>query len=49
MVAEIFTGVGFDATLGDDESEQHAHWDPKDAFLRVELDAILLELPEGLL
>ena len=35
--------------LGDDESEQHAPWDPKDAFLGVELDAVLLELPEGLL
>ena len=35
--------------LGDDESKQHAPWDPKDAFLGVELDAILLELPEGLL
>ena len=35
--------------LGDDEFEQHAPWDPKDAFLGVELDAVLLELPEGLL
>ena len=41
--------VGFDATLRDDESKQHAPWDPKDAFLGVELDVVLLELPEGLL
>ena len=32
--------------LRDDESEQHAPWDPKDAFLGVELDAVLLELLE---
>ena len=35
--------------LGDDESKQLAPWAPKDAFLRVELDAVLLELPKGLL
>ena len=35
--------------LRDDESEQHAPWDPKDTFLGVELDDVLPELPEGLL
>ena len=50
-MAEIFSGlwVGFDATLGDDETKQHAPRDPKHALLGVELNAICLEFCEGLL
>ena len=35
--------------LGDDETKQHAPWDPKNALLRVELNTICLEFCEGLL
>ena len=41
--------VGFDATLGDDKTQQHTPWDPKNALLGVELDAVCLEFREGLL
>ena len=41
--------VGFDATLGDNEALQHTPRDPKNAFLRVELNAVCLEFYEGLL
>jgi len=41
--------VGFDATLGDDEPKQHTPRDPKNAFLRVEFDAVCPECREGLL
>ena len=41
--------VGFDAMLGDDKTQQHTPWDPKNALLRVELDAACLEFCEGLL
>jgi len=35
--------------LGDDETEQHTPWDPENALLGVELDAICSEFCEGLL
>ena len=35
--------------LGDDETEQHAPWDLKNALLGVELNAICSEFREGLL
>jgi hypothetical protein len=35
-----FLGVGFDATLGNDEPEQYTPWDPKNAFPGVELDVV---------
>ena len=41
--------VGFDAMLGDDETQQHTPWDPKNALLRVELNAICSEFCKGLL
>ena len=41
--------VGFDATLGDDQAQQHTPRDPKNTLLRVELNAICLEFSEGLL
>ena len=41
--------VGFDATLRDDEAEQHAPRDLKNTFLRVEFDAIHSEFCKGLL
>ena len=41
--------VGFDATLGDDKTQQHTPWDPKNTLLGVELDAIFLEFRKGLL
>ena len=41
--------VGFDATLGDDKTQQHGHWDPKNALLEVEFDVICSEFCEGLL
>jgi hypothetical protein len=39
--------IGFDATLRDDEPEQHTSRDPKNALFGVEFYAILLELLEG--
>ena len=50
-MAEIFSGlwVGFDATLGDDETKQHAPRDPKNTLLGIEFDAICLEFCKGLL
>jgi hypothetical protein len=39
--------VGFDATLGDDELEQHTSRDPKNTLFGVEFDAVLLEFREG--
>ena len=44
-----FLWVGFDATLRDDEAEQHAPRDPKNTFLGIEFDAIRLEFCKGLL
>ena len=41
--------VGFDAMLEDDKTQQHAPRDPKNTFLRVELDAVCLEFHKGLL
>ena len=41
--------VGFDATLGDDETQQHTPRDPENALLRVELNAVCSEFCEGLL
>ena len=41
--------VGFDATLGDDEAEQHAPQDPENTFFGIEFDAIRLEFRKGLL
>ena len=35
--------------LGDDETKQHTPCDPKNTFLRVELNAFCLEFCEGLL
>ena len=40
---DIF-GIGFHASLGYDESEQLPGWDPKDAFLGVELNLVGLEV-----
>ena len=44
-----FLWVGFDATLEDDETEQHAPQDPKNALLGIEFDAVCSEFCEGLL
>ena len=41
--------VGLDAMFRDDETLQHTPRDPKNAFLRVELNAVCLEFYEGLL
>ena len=41
--------VGFDATLRDDETQQHTPWDPKNALLEVELNVVCLEFCKGLL
>ena len=41
--------VAFDAALGDDEPKQHTPWDPKNALLEVEFDAVCSEFCEGLL
>ena len=41
--------VGFDATLGDDKTQQHTPWDPKNTLLGVELNVICLEFRKGLL
>ena len=35
--------------LGDDETKQHTPWDPENAFLEVEFDAICSEFCKGLL
>ena len=42
-----FLWVGFDATLGDDETEQHAPRDLKNTFFRIEFDAICPEFRKG--
>ena len=41
--------VGFDATLGDDEAEQHAPRDPENTFFGIEFDAVCPEFRKGLL
>ena len=41
--------VGFDAMLGDDKTQQHTHWDPENAFLGVEFDAVCSNFHEVLL
>ena len=41
--------VGFDATLGDDKTQQHTPWDPENALLEVELNVVCSEFHEGLL
>ena len=41
--------VGFDAMLGDDKTQQHTLWDPKNALLEVELNVICSKFHEGLL
>ena len=41
--------VGFNAMLGDDKTQQHATWDPKNALLGVEFDVVCLEFHKGLL
>ena len=41
--------VGFDATLGDDKTQQHTPRDPKNAFLGVEFDVVCSKFCEGLL
>jgi hypothetical protein len=41
--------VGLDATLGNDETEQHSPRNPENSFLRVESYAICSEFGEGLL
>ena len=48
-MAEIFLWVGFDATLRDDEAEQHTPRDPENTFLGIESDAIHPEFRKGLL
>ena len=40
--------VGFDSALGDDKTQQHTPWDPKNALLIVELNAVCSEFREGL-
>jgi hypothetical protein len=40
---------GFDAALNNDETEQHSHGNPENAFLGIESDAIHSESSEGLL
>ena len=41
--------VGFDATLGDDETQQHTPRDPENALRGVELNVVFSEFCEGLL
>ena len=41
--------VGFDTTLGDDESQQHTPRDPEHALLGLELNAVCSEFFKGLL
>jgi hypothetical protein len=41
--------VGLDATLGNDETEQHSPWNPENAFLDVEPNAVHPESSKGLL
>jgi hypothetical protein len=41
--------VGFDATLRDDKAEKHPPWNPKDEFLGVELDILVLQAFECLI
>ena len=41
--------VGFDATLGDGEAEQHAPRDPENTLLGIEFDTICSEFCKGLL
>ena len=35
--------VVFDATLGDDKTQQHTPWDPENALLGVEFDVVCSE------
>ena len=44
-----FLWVGFDATLGDDETEQLAPRDPENALLGIKFDAVCSEFCKGLL
>ena len=44
-----FLWVGFDATLGDDEAEQHTPQDPENTLLRIEFDTIHSKFCKGLL
>ena len=44
-----FLWVGLDVTLEDNETQQHTPWDPKNALLKVELNAVCSEFYEGLL
>ena len=39
--------VGFDATLGDNEADQHAPRDPKNTFFGIEFDVICPEFHKG--
>ena len=41
--------VSFDATLGDDKTQQYTPWDPKNTLVRVEFDAVCSEFREGVL
>ena len=41
--------IGFDATLGDNKTQQHTPRDPKNTFLEVEFDVVCSEFCEGLL
>jgi hypothetical protein len=45
-VGRDFLRVGLDAPLGDDEPQEHASGDSKDALLGIEFYAFLLETPE---
>ena len=40
---------GFNATLEDDKTQQHTPWDPENALLGVEFDAVCSKFHEGLL
>ena len=44
-----FLWVGFNATLGDDETKQHAPRDPENPLLRIEFDVVCSEFCKGLL
>ena len=46
-MAEIFFGVGLDATLRDDETKEHAPRDPKNTLLGIEFDAVCSEFCKG--
>ena len=40
---------GFDAMLGDDKTQQHTPWDPKNILLGVDLNVVCSKFHEGLL